>query len=398
MNDILDNLIGVGHDNQHPEREGHSFRTGAQLTDSGARYLETRTAAVAAGAYRGLGKDVSGLANDPKAILTAGGLDWKTVPLPLLLQGKTENRPFPGMVGLVRSDNGTPLAVATESYKPHQNPHLVGTMCQFANEAGLTISRIGLFDGGARGWAVASSGVQKEAKVGDVVAMRIVLKFGHAPGTATTFQAWAEELRCSNGAVVEVAAGRARFVHSAELTPSRISEARMFVKAAAEAFGRHVDVLADLRRVKSTKGIDLLLLTELFQPALAVQVKDRMRRNAGNAFPAELAPGDQSVVGKQYIAQLLESDQQEYTVAQMVRQSGGRLLEQIIEATVRQPGGEMTVGSMAHAYSGVTNYNSNVRGRQAETGLEANLFGVSGNDSKRALAMAVGVANAVREM
>jgi len=398
MNNILDNLIGVGNDMAHTDRSAaHSFTRGDQITQAGRNYLENRTA-INPGAYRGLGHDVSHLGNDTQSILETGGLNWKTVGLPLLIKGKTENRPYPGMVALVRSDNGSPLAVATDSYKPHQNPHLVDTMCKFANESGLTLSRIGLFDGGARGWAVASSGIQKEAKVGDIVAMRIVLKFGHAPGTATTFQAWAEELRCSNGAVVEVAAGRARFVHSAELTPGRIEDARSFVRAAAEAFGKHVDVLADLRTVKSTKGIDLLQLTQLFQPKLATEIKERIRRNAGNAFPAELTTDDQSVVGRHYIAQLLESDQQEYTVASMVRQSGARLLNQVIESTVHQPGGEMTMGSMAHAYSGVTNFNSNVRGRQAETGLEANLFGVSGNDSKRALAMAVGVAKVVRTM
>lgn len=46
----------------------------------------------------------------------------------------------------------------------------------------------------------------------------------------------------------------------------------------------------------------------------------------------------------------------------------------------------------------MTNFNSNVRGRGAETGLEANLFGTYQNDSKRALELALVTANTVQGM
>lgn len=367
---------------------GHSFAKGDQITSSGV--VEARMRSMEPGAYRGMGADIRDAQNNPAEVLKMASMDWKTVPMPLAIKGKSEYREYPNMVALVRSDNGHPLAVATTDYKPHQNIHLVKTMCDFASESGLTLSRVGTFNGGSRGFAVATSGVSREAKVGDVVAMHVILKFGHAPGTATTILAFAHELRCSNGACIVVAQGRARFVHSAELTAAKIKQAHNFVQLCATAFGAHVDKLAMLRQIRSNKGIDLMQLTELFQPELATSISQRLQRIT-NAT-AEL---DQEILGKRVLADLLERDASVAIVSDMVSKHANRLLAKVVEATVRQPGGQMTVGTMAHAYSGVTNYNSNIRGRQADTGLEANLFGTAQQDTQRALRLAVEVAQRV---
>ena len=368
----------------------HSFKAGSQITESGIRHVESSI--LSNTAYRGYGVDVSMCNNDRTAIADKADMNWKTIAMPLAIQGRSEYRPFPGMVALVRSDNGAPLSVATTDYKPHHNSQLLGNMCEFASEAGLKLSRIGLFDGGERGFAVATSGVNRGACVGDAVSMHIVLRFGHKPGTATSFRAWANELRCSNGMCVEVAAGKARFVHSAELTPGRIAQARVFVNDAAKAFNGHVDKLEQLRKVKSNKGLDLMQLAVLFQPALVVKIQERL----DTAF--SLHADSQAVLGERIIASILERDRSVDIVSRMINDGADRLLNNVILATVNQPGGQYTVNTMAHAFSGVTNYNSNVRGRSAETGLEANLFGTSQEDSRRALVIAVDVAERVGRM
>ena len=95
---------------------------------------------------------------------------------------------------------------------------------------------------------------------------------------------------------------------------------------------------------------------------------------------------------------MLDREDSSRIVSQMIYQHADRLLNNVIESTVRQPGGEMTVGTMAHAYSGVTNFNSNVRGRTPETGLESNLFGTSQQDTQRALELAWNVAQRVQTL
>jgi hypothetical protein len=389
MENLLDAIVNGQDVRPVAPLAGHSFARGTQITEAGINY-----ASMAASAYRGLGRDVAIAHNDPRLIAEMAGMDWKTVKMPLAIVGKVETRPFDGMKALVRSDNGMPLAVCTDDYKPHHNDQLLKTMTDFAKESNLTLSRVGLFDGGKRGFAVATSGINREARVGDVVAMHIVLKFGHAPGTATQFKVWANELRCSNGACLVVSQGNARFVHSAELTPNRIADARKFVQLAADAFGGYVDTLADLRGVQSNKGIDLLQLTQLFQPALAQQISDRLTR------PTNAAHGDidHMALGRGVLDALLNRDESQRIVAQMIERDADRLLNNVIEATIHQPGGDMTVGTMAHAYSGVTNFNSNIRGRSADTGLESNLFGTAQEDTRRALQVAVATSQVLRTM
>jgi hypothetical protein len=220
--------------------------------------------------------------------------------------------------------------------------------------------------------------------------MHVVLKFGHAPGTATTILVFANELRCCNGVCITVE-NKARFVHSAELTPDRVQQAREFVMAAAGAFDGHVAKLTMLRKVRSNKGLDLMQLAQLFQPELAAEMSRRLQ-----TITSATAEVDHEILGARVLSALLERDASTTLVSNMISRHADRLLHKVIEATVRQPGGEMTVGTMAHAFSGVTNFNSNVRGRSAETGIEANLFGTSQQDSQKALELAVQVAERVR--
>lgn len=392
MNNILDEVLNnAAHPAVVAPAAAHSFTRGATITASGVRHVEQFSDAP----YRGLGTDVTAAANDPVLIAGLAGMDWQTVPMPLAIKGKTEYRDYSGMVALVRSDTEEPLAVATESYHPHQNGKLLKTMCDFADESGLTLARVGLFNHGSRGFAVATSGVNREAGVGDVVTMHIVLKFGHAPGMATTIMVWANELRCSNGACVRVDKGRSRFVHSAELTPGKIEEAHEFVRFAAEAFAGHIDKLVMLRGVASNKGIDLMQLAELFQPKLAAEISLKLQRITNTSAIVE---ADHEHLGARVLTSLLEREASVALVSDMVSRHSERLLSKVISATLTQPGGEMTVGTMAHAYGGVTHFNSNLRGRTPATGVEANLFGTSQADTQRALQLAVDTAGRVRAL
>ena len=315
--------------------------------------------------YRGLGKNVAALNNNTPAILAAAGLDWKLIQLPMAVVGKKEVRLVNGGRVNVRSDNGSVLSFSSADYKSHQNAELVGMMANFAKESGLTLDRVGSFDDGARIWASATSPVKAEAKKDDIVAMTIQMRSGHQPGVATTVSASALRLVCLNGATMRVAGGRAKFTHGALMSDLKVGEAREFVRAAAQAFGRHMDRLQSIYAVHTTRALDLTYLIQLLQPAMLQPIAEW-------AFRGSTRTLDANVANARLLNEILEKDASRRVVEDLVLESGSRTLKQAIAAYDHQPGAELSRGTLAHAYNGITHYNSNVRGRSSETGLEAN--------------------------
>lgn len=333
--------------------------------------------------YRGLGKNVAMFHNDTKQILTATGLDWKLVQLPMAVVGKKEVRLVNGGRVNVRSDNGNVLSFSSTDYKPHQNADLVGMMANFAKEAGLTLDRVGSFGDGARIWASANSPVKAEAKKDDIISMTIQMRSGHQPGIATTVSASALRLVCMNGATMRVAGGKAKFTHAGVWSDLNVGTAREFVRAAALAFGRHMDRLQAIYAVHTTRALDLTYLIQLLQPAL-------LRPIFTWAFRADHSyTVDAAVANARLLNTIMEKDASRRVVEDIILESGSRTLNAAISAYDHQPGAALSQGTLAHAYNGITHFNSNLRGRTGETGLESNYWGAAAKSTASALDMAV---------
>lgn len=338
-------------------------------------------------AYRGQGVNVASLNNDTKSILAATGLDWKLIQLPMAVVGKKEVRLVSKGKVNVRSDNGTVLSFSSSDYKPHQNAELVGMMSEFAKESGLTLDRVGAFEDGARIWASATSPRQQNAAKGDIVQMTIQMRSGHQPGIATTVSASALRLVCLNGATMRVAGGKAKFTHGALMSDLKVGQAREFVAAASEAFNRHMSRLQALYAVHTSRALDLTYLLQLLQPELLRPVAEKILRSTST--PAPWSNLDANIANRRLLNAILEKDSSRRVVEDIILDSGSRTLNAAIAAYDHQPGAALSRGTLAHAYNGVTHFNSNVRGRSDETGLESNYWGAAAKSSSSALDLAI---------
>jgi len=334
-------------------------------------------------AYRGQGVNVAALNNDTRSILAATGLDWKLIQLPMAVVGKKEVRLVSKGKVNVRSDNGTVLSFSSSDYKPHQNAELVGMMSEFAKESGLTLDRVGAFEDGARIWASATSPRQQNAAKGDIVQMTIQMRSGHQPGIATTVSASALRLVCLNGATMRVAGGKAKFTHGALMSDLKVGQAREFVAAASEAFNRHMSRLQALYAVHTSRALDLTYLIQLLQPELLRPLAEKAMRCTG------VPTLDANVANARLLNAIMERDSSRRAVEDLILDSGSRTLNAAIMAYDHQPGATLSRGTLAHAYNGVTHFNSNVRGRSSETGLESNYWGASAKSTSSALDLAI---------
>lgn len=367
------------------QANAHDFRRGAVLTQQQAEHAARGVAEwdrYGKVEYRGLGVGVQTLNNNPQDILQAAGMDWRTVPVQLAMRGKMETRDIPGMRALVRSDNGAYLSVASESYKPHQNAELMGVMATVARDNGLTIRRVGTFDGGTRIWAVARGTMSAPVAVGDTVAMDVVMRSGHEPGFATVLRAAALRLVCSNGAIVSDNKGLVVSLnHHRGLTGDRLHAVRKAIGEYTGMFQRYVEQVAAFYEVPLHKLAQRVFLADVVQPELVDELAKVLR----------LERRQDMRLGAQVVQRILDQEEARsgaaLAVNRVLTNGGGRLLQGIIGASQVQVGKELSEGTLAHGYNAITYYNSHVRGRGAETGLESQLFGDGGRMAQEALAV-----------
>lgn len=359
----------------------HDFNKGHLLSYEQVATLRHRinNTAMADGvaAYRGRGVSVQSLNNDPSLIANAAGLSWKTVPIQLAMRGNTETRDIEGMRALVRSDTGAFLAVASDKYKPHQNSDLLGLMSSWASDNGLAVTRVGQWDGGKRIWAVAASDIQSEVRVGDTFALQMVIRGGHEPGVATTVKAVAMRLICSNGAWVSNGIFNVRWTHNAGLSRSRMASASASLAKWSGAFDRYMEDMAKLYAVPLPKLAARVFLADVIQPELIVEIARQLHIERRNDLR----------LGVDIVARMLDSDRTARLVSGILTTEAGRLLRAVTQATSSQVGGSHTEGTLAHAYNGVTYYNSHLRGRDADAALESQLYGEGGRMAQAARAV-----------
>lgn len=101
--------------------------------------------------FRGLDSAI-GSNDTTEEMLAKSGLAWKTVPMPMLIQGKTENRPSQ-FKSLVRSDDGHELGMCTKDYMPIHNVQIVDCMKRIADAGEMTITHLGSMNHGERVFA-----------------------------------------------------------------------------------------------------------------------------------------------------------------------------------------------------------------------------------------------------
>lgn len=347
--------------------------------------------------YRGMGADVSTLSDVP-TILDRAKMDWKTVSMPMLIQGKGANRPS-GFRSLVRSDNGEELGVSTPDYKPVHNEQIVRSMLIAASEAGgVQLERIGCLDGGRRVWGIGT--VPNTSFVlpvddaweqlmrnnplhgwikGDKTVLKVLIGSGHVPGTAFTIDFQAEREICTNGAKITKIVGRFRLVHSAEFSVHHRMQIRRMMDGAFQHFRTYEQKAIAMRNTHVETAVGTAFTVQLMQPELIVNaVKE------GRAPEALLSTKGDNFGGINTPLLLNEAVKVDF----FDPQTFSRPVNRVLELVNSQPGAPMAAGTLWNRYNAVTYFVDHERGRTADSGLNAAFFGEGAQIKDQALDLA----------
>lgn len=330
--------------------------------------------------YRGQGVNVAQANNDPSQILSMAGLNWRVGQTNVGAIGKREVKTISGYKANVRSDNGEVLAVVSDSYRPHHNTQLIGTMAKFADAAGMKIVRAGTFDGGVHVWAAAETGIQSEVRRGDIVKLQIVMRSSHDGTSASIYRAMAIRLACLNGMTVTEGAGSVRFVHSTGISEAKADQVASYMDQTGQGFRAYIDAMARLYTVRSTPTIDRLILLELVAPELLQSVHDRLHR-VSNLTPASSTPTNGQLSLDTVIRAASLRDDSLEIVQGMIDQSRTRTAKLLDAVIDRQQGGSLSQSTLAHVVNAVSAYQTHVRGDN-ESGVN-NLMFTPGQDMAR---------------
>lgn len=93
--------------------------------------------------------DTKDLGNNADAIISATKLDtWTPIKMPLLIQGKTQNRRYEGRSAIVHNRTGLPFDICSDDYHIHKPEAVVRAVCEAIPESVATITAVKELHGG----------------------------------------------------------------------------------------------------------------------------------------------------------------------------------------------------------------------------------------------------------
>ena len=352
--------------------------------------------------FRGLLKNVQGLDNNE--LLNAAGLGWKVGSLPVVVQGRTEQRLAKDYQAVIRYDSGAILDITSKQFKPHQNSEILSGMQQLAEAGDAEICYAGPLDGGRKVVAIARmngefslpdktktwnghSGNPIPQDGEDTTALFTIISGGHEVGTPFKIRGLAFRQWCGNGAFFTVFANSTLTIsHRLRLTMSELARIKRTYESIREEFSTYARDAARLQAVEMEKENSRLYVAELLKPGIAAELGERLK-----ALPSDASLSRQqvwaevadSLRGRQTLDAIIMENEQSVGFAR----SGRNLLDAIVQQD--GPNGR----NLWSGYNGVTWYVDHQRGRNPETGMDAALFGEGARLKESALATALQFAN-----
>lgn len=129
----------------------------------------------------------------------AAGMDWSIESSPARFTSCQGNDQFfPGQNVLHRSDNGLPLSIVSDRYKPVQPREVLDFFKDLVEEAGFKLHTAGTLFGGKRLWALAETGRFGEITAGDGVGGFLLLSTSADRTLATTARFTTVRVVCNN--------------------------------------------------------------------------------------------------------------------------------------------------------------------------------------------------------
>lgn len=365
--------------------------------------------------YRGLGKSVTGM-TDQEALVLAD-MDWKTIPMPLEIVGKTQKRPS-AYKSLCRSDNGVELGVATADYKPVHNHQLVHAMRQ-ATEVigGMNLETLGSLDEGRRVWGMATIpnssfslpvGKEWESRMQiphgggtswikeDTTVLKALFGSGHVPGMAFTVDLMAERKICTNGAKISRNLGRFYMAHSGNFDAAALTRIKNLFENSGVIFDHYANRARLLRDVRFDVEESRALVAQLLGPATLMKMVDEGRISPmikmGALDSDKLADGFNGIHTGRLLDHVVAKDAGRQVVEDMLNRPGKR----VIDLIKTQPGAEMAEGTLWNTYNAVTYFVDHERGLNSDSGLNAALFGEGAQLKEQAMDLSVQYANVLQ--
>lgn len=340
--------------------------------------------------FRGLLRNVAELPIEQ--VSTVAGLEWRTAKRPVEIVGMHSNRRAEGYQALVRSDTGGILAITSDQFKPHQNSEMLADMFQAAAFGEAQIVYAGALDGGRRIVAIAKMEgefeLPQKAKWNghagpargdaDKTALFAMISGGHEVGTPFKIRGFAFRLWCANGAFFTQGA-QATFTvtHRVNLETRRAQISEVYARIRSE-FQTYGEAAARLQNTEMDRNQSRLFVAELLKPGITKEIAGRL-----GAPALDNAEVWQDVAhelrGAQVLNEVLKANEAESGFAR----SGKNLLDAITNQEGRN-GDNLWSG-----FNGVTYYVDHLRGRNAETGMNAAMFGAGADLKERALSTAL---------
>ena len=130
----------------------------------------------------------------------AAGMDWSIESSPVIYSPKDMHgmMQYTGQNVLYRSDNGKPLSVVSDRYKPVQPHDVLEFFRDLVEESGFRLHTAGTLFGGKRLWALAETGRFAEVTEGDGIGGFLLLSTSADKSLATTARFTSVRVVCNN--------------------------------------------------------------------------------------------------------------------------------------------------------------------------------------------------------
>jgi len=329
--------------------------------------------------FRGKGVPVSMLGNDPQAILTAAGLDWKAVKIPLVMQGRIENRPLPEFKALVNSSTGQALSVVSSNYQPVQNSELVEQFTTFAEKGGMTIQTAGEIYGGRRVFVTADMDATFNLGDGDVTNLQAIFTTTHGGGGATRLTINALRQLCTNGLSIWADVASFALNHRGIWGDRHRNDVQRILAEAIRRFGSYEAKARLLWDTPINEEQSRQIVSELLQPSLLANIVEQpIEREVPQALSA-LSGGsvlDSMLATTQPLTG--PADAFAATEAREKEVREGRNVRRVLELVNTSPGSEVRPDSAWNLLNAITYWTDHERGGRGgkmDASVESAQFG-----------------------
>lgn len=398
--------------------------------------------------WHGLGRPVMDDATDMEFFAQSGLAGWDPVEMEAAVVGRRpydtqapdrilnggdkyyQVRKAAGWKAIVRSDNGSVLAYATDDYHSVRNRRIWDFFRKFSDSGQMKLETAGSLCGGKKVWGLAKTQSSFTLPgTTDRTDLYALFSTGHQPGFATMAGLTAVRVVCHN--TLDLARGMAgsgkggdldktgealgcgyfRLSHSAAWSAAQAKLAQGVVENGLAYLQAYEAQANRLYRARVEPVVQRAYLTELFEDVLVERV---MAGKYGTVISTAITgDGDKAAAGRRVLDYLAMQDEASDPTRQ--QDAGKRVLDALTGAlnktevyndlrpTTRRlyemvghtPGADEVGGTLWDAYNTVTYWADHERGRRAGASVDSSLFGDSRNLKAEALRLAVDYAGRV---